>query len=741
MIAKSRIFFTVFLVSMLFPGISASAGEKALHISLSGNDSWSGTLPEPDRNGSDGPFATFVRARAAIREMRKTGLLPEGGITVYIHEGAYTFSSSFTLTEEDSGTESAPVTWRAFPGEKVQIVGAREISGFTELDDPSVIERIDEPYRDKILTIDLKAQGIDNYYEITPRGGPGMELFFNDRRMTLARWPNEGWTTIVDVPQTGELVFKGDLPHMRFGIPVGRHYGRFTYDGDRPKRWSHIDDIYLHGYWTWDWYDSFLKIKTIDTEKREIYVKEPHSVYGYCREQRYYALNILEELDIPGEWFLDRARGILYFWPPEPVDRGRAFVSVLETPLFVLDNTSHVTIQGFNLEFSRGEAVRVIGGSDNLIAACTIRNLGGSAVSIDGGTRNGITGCDIYDVAGGGISLSGGDRSTLTPGDNHATNNHIHDYSIWIRTYQSAVSISGVGNLVAHNLIHDAPHSGIILGGNEHVIEYNELYGLAKQTGDVGAFYMGRDWTQRGNIIRYNYFHHLLGPGLHGVMAVYLDDWTSGTTIFGNVFYKAGRAAFIGGGRDNRVENNIFVECEPSVHVDARGLSWACYYFDKSMDIYVNTLFDHMDTMNYSKPPYSEKYPELLKLYGDDPAVPKYNIITRNVSFSGRWLDLYDGIDFSIVTVRDNLIADPVLCRWRKKDADDFTVYNYGDAEIMNELKDNMIIDHDPGFVDSGHEIFRLKDDSSAYNLGFQPIPFDKIGLYNDRYRTTLPEK
>ena len=737
----SFLVFLSFSVCVLFGCETQHIKETAFYISLSGNDSWSGKLSDPNTSLTDGPFATFEKARDTIRTLKESGPLPEGGVTVYIRNGVYALSETFKLNNEDSGTESSPIVWCSFPDEKVQLVGGKEVTGFVKIDDSAVIERIDAGYRDKILMTDLKAQGITNYGEISRRGGPGMELFFGDIRMTLSRWPNEGWTKIVDVPQTGEkLIHKGVLPHMRFDLPVGRHYGRFVYEGDRPKRWSNIDEIFLHGYWTWDWYDSFLRVKSIDTKKCEIHIREPHSSYGYCKEQRYYALNILEELDTPGEWFLDRKKGILYFWPPSPVNNGRVFVSLLEDPLISLESTEYITIQGINLEFSRGSAVRVKDGSNNLIAGCTTRNLGSTAVNINGGKENGITGCDIYEIASGGIVLSGGDRKTLTPGHNYAVNNHIHHYSTWIRTYQSAISISGVENRVAHNLIHDAPHSGIILSGNEHIIEYNELHSLAQQTGDVGSFYMGRDWTQRGNIIRHNYFHNLLGPGLHGVMAVYLDDWTSGTTIYGNVFYKAGRAAFIGGGRDNIVENNIFIECAPSVHVDARGLGWARYYFDKTMDIYVNTLFDRMDAMNYSQSPYSEKYPELLKLYEDDPAVPKYNRIMHNVSYGGRWLDLYDGMDFSIVTVKDNLIADPVLCKWRRKDEKDFRTYGLGDHEIMNEMKDNTIIDKDPGFVDLENKNFQLKEDSPAYKLGFKRIPVEKIGLYIDEYRTYLPE-
>lgn len=716
-----------------------SRARKTFYISPAGNDNWSGTIRTPDKRGTDGPFATLGRAKEAVRALMATGK-PAGGVDVVIRGGQYPMTETFTLTSGDSGTKTAPVVWRSAPGETVQIVGGREVKGFGPVTDPAVLERLDPAGRGKVLRADLKEQGITDYGTITNRGGPGLELFFLNRRMTLARWPNEGWVKIADVPQTGELVNKGELPHMRFGLPVGRHYGRFTYDGDRPSRWKDLNEIILHGYWVWDWYDEFLHVKTIDPATREIWVGEPHSHYGYCKEQRWYALNILEELDSPGEWYLDRANGIVYFWPPEPLSQGKVYVSLLDEPLVKLDGTEFVTIRELNLEFSRGQGIVVKGGAHNLVAGCTIRNLASGAV-IEGGTDNGISGCDMYDLSAGGIVVGGGDRGTLAPGGNYAVNNHIHHYSGWIRTYQSAVSVNGVGNRVAHNLIHDAPHAGITLGGNEHVVEYNELHTLAQQTGDVGAFYMGRDWTQRGNVIRYNYFHDLLGPGLHGVMAVYLDDWTSGTTIYGNVFYRAGRAAFIGGGRDNTVENNIFVECAPSTHVDARGIGWAKYYFDKSMDIYVNTLFDRMDAMNFKEPPYAVKYPELLRLYDDDPALPKNNRILRNVSYGGRWIDLYDGIGLDMVTVRDNVIADSLLVQRIDPSSKKFVTLDRGDKAATAEFTaaGNVLVNGDPGFVNVKKKDFRLRKDSPAFSRGFKLIPMEKIGLFRDEYRTKTP--
>ncbi|MGA9365174.1 MAG: right-handed parallel beta-helix repeat-containing protein [Bacteroidota bacterium] len=724
----------------------------AFYVSLTGNDTWSGKLPSPNENKTDGPFATLERAREAIRSLRQAGAPPRGGAVVYVRGGQYRFSKTFKLTAADSGGKGTPITWRAYSNEQVSFTGGKYISGFKTVTDSLILKRIDSQYRDKIMVVDLKAQGIADFGAIVPRGSPPLEVFFQGRRLTIARWPNSGWLKIADVPQTGDTLYNQGLEReKRFdGVPVGRHYGRIKYDGDRPSRWSSENEVYLHGYWTWDWSDSFQKVKLIDTLKREITLQPPHHHYGYTKNQRYYFLNILEELDEPGEWYLDRKNELLYFWPLGPLMNRAVTVSLLDVPLVSIENSSNITIQGIRFEYSRGSGITIIGGNHNMVAGCTFRNLGADAVKIDGGTENGIQSCDISEVALGGVLLNGGDRKTLTPGGNFAINNHIYNYSTWLRTGQYAIVVDGVGNRVAHNLIHDAPHEGIYLKGNEHIIEFNEIHHVTLETGDAGAIHTGRDWTWRGNILRYNYFHHIQGPGLHGSMAVYLDDWASDFTVYGNVFYKAGRATMIGGGRDNVVENNVYVQCMPSVHVDARGLGWASYYFDGTEP----DLFKKMDAMDFRNLPFSEKYPELLRLYSDEPAVPKNNKIVHNISYGGRWIDLYDyyAYNFSVVTIKDNLIADPDICRRRAKGEkawdpyylnidmkEGYVTYKFGDKEIMDEFKDNTFMETDPGFVDLAHEDFRLRDDSPAYKLGFKRIPTEKIGLYKDEYRTTVP--
>jgi hypothetical protein len=676
---------------LLSPIVLMIGGNSALgvtfYVAVNGKDAWSGRLDAPDPGQTDGPFATLERARDEIRKLKKAAGLPKGGVTVELRGGVYECQRPFELTAEDSGTQDAPVVYRSRPGDEVRLVGGKVVTGFRPVTDPAVLNRLDESARGKVLQADLKALGITDYGQ--PNGG-GIELFFNDKPMTLARWPNEGFVKIVDV-----VVQDG---HQIHGAK-GSHVGKFTYEDDRPKRWVGDKDPWLHGYWFWDWSAQRHRIESIDVEKKIIAVAPPYHGYGYRKGQWYYAFNMLCELDSPGEWYLDRQAGVLYFWPPEPIEKGRAVVSVLPT-LVTMKDGSHLTLRGFILEAARGTAITLSGGTESKVVGCTIRNVGGAAVSVSGGTRNGVIGCDIYDTGHGGISLSGGDRKTLTPAGLFAENNNIHDYGRWERMYQAGVHLNGVGNRVVHNLIHNAPHCAILFGGNDHLIEFNEIHSVCYESNDAGAIYAGRDWTMRGHMIRHNYMHHVNGFQGRGCVGVYLDDMFAWAAIYGNVFYKVTAAAFIGGGRDNRVENNVFVDCNPALHVDARALGWAHYHADE----WIKEAGEKgtISGIAYNKPPYSERYPELVRILDEDPKAPGGNVIARNICWGGKWDDVE------------------------------------GKARPLLKFEDNLL-DKDPLFVDAKAMNFQLREDSPAWKLGFKRIPVEKIGLYKDDQRASWP--
>lgn len=732
----------LFVLTMLAAAL-APGGERRteFYVSPAGDDRWSGSLAAPNAARTDGPFRTLEGARDAIRNLR-TGAPMPGGYTVNVRGGRYILNGSLHLNGKDSGSASAPAVWRAVHGERVHIIGGAPVEGFREIVDPQVAGRIPRAARSRVLVADLRARGITDYGEVVPRGGPPMELFFKGKRMRMARYPNDGWLLIDDVPQTGDSLFnKGLDREKRFnGVPAGRHYGRIRYDGSRPSGWGAAEEIFLHGYWTFDWSDTYQRVASIDTSRHEFTLLPPHHHYGYTKAQRYYAFNILEELDAPGEWYLDRAKGLLYFWPPSKLRPGDAMVSLCTEPLFRIDSSARVRIEGMTFEFARGTGIAVTGSRDITIDRCTFRSLGKDGITIDGGSSNGVRRSSIHDVGLGGIILKGGDRQRLSPAGHFALENHIHHYSAWLRTGQYAVVLDGVGQRIAHNRIHDSPFEGVYIKGNDHLIEYNEFHDLMKETGDAGAIHTGRDWTWRGNVIRYNYFHDLKGPGLHGVMGVYLDDWASGFTVLGNLFYRAGRATMIGGGRDNLVEGNIYVECSPSIHVDARGLGWASYYFDGTMP----ELFTKMDAMKYSQPPYSVRYPELLRQYDGEPAVPKYNRIIRNVSYGGRWMDAYDylAFDFSVFTVQENVIGDSVVLR-RRNDGETgwdpyylnidlqegYVALRQDDPGVKELFRGNTFVKGNPGLIAPRAGDFRIRKGSPAAALGLTPVRPKKISI------------
>lgn len=673
---------------MLVIGWLLSDGNAAvnLHVATNGNDGWSGELGAANEDRSDGPFATLARARDEIRRFKSAAGLPDEGVQVIVHGGSYRLVSRLELTSGDSGAADAPVIYRAATGEEVRLVGGLQVTGFQPVTDPDVLKRLDESARAKVRQADLRALGLTDY---GTAGGGGLELFFRDKPMPLARWPNAGFIKITEVLGKTPVDVRGTK---------GCVEGSFAVEGDRMRRWSDERDVWVHGYWFWDWSDQRQRVKALDVEKRTIEVEPPFHGYGYRKGQWFYAYNLLSEIDQPGEWYLDRGAGLLYFWPPGPIDEGQAVVSVLPT-LLSLKEVAHTTFQGFVFEAARDTAIAISGGTSNRIVACTIRNVGSSAVNVAGGTGHGVVACDICQCGAGGLSLSGGDRKTLTPAGHYADNNHIHRYGRWRPMYSAGIGLYGVGNRATHNLIHHAPHQAISFGGNEHLMEFNEIHDVCFESNDAGAIYAGRDWTMRGTVIRHNYLHDITGFEGRGCVGVYLDDMFCGTEIVGNVFYRVTSAAFIGGGRDCRIENNVFVDCKPAVHVDARAMGWAKYHADEWVK--EGREKGTLSGILYSKPPYSERYARLVNILEEDPWAPRGNVVARNLCVGGRWDDIESK-------------ARPLIA-----------------------FQDNLL-DADPQFTNQAERKFQLKPESPAWKLGFQRIPLEKIGLYRDEYRTSL---
>jgi hypothetical protein len=644
----------VFLWLFLQTGGSSVASVN-FYVSVSGKDQWSGRSVSPNGELSDGPFATLQRVRDAIRQLKTSEGLPEDGVTVWIAKGTYCLEQGLKLTAEDSGETARQIIYRARPNEQVRITGGRTVTGWQKISDPAVLDKLQATARVGVVQADLKAQGITDFGKLRSRGfarstsPAALEVFFQDDPMTLARWPNKGFLKIVGYPEP-----VGD----NHGGTMGKLDAGFNYEADRPDKWADANDIWVHGYWAYDWANSYEHVATIDTQKRLIRTSPPYGNYGFRaggHGGRFYFLNILEEVDKPEEWYLDRRTGILYFWPLTLLEQSTVVVSLVETPLIHMAGASYIEIRGLTIECGRADGVRIEDGTNNRIEECVVRNLGNYGVVVNGGTNHGVANCLIYGTGDGGISLSGGNRKKLAPSGHYARNNHIHHIARWSRCYAPAISMTGVGIQAANNLIHDHPHCAILFWGNEHIIELNEIHHVCLETGDVGAIYTGRDYTFRGNIIRHNFIHHTGGVGM-GSMGIYMDDCVSGTQIYGNILLSLHRAVFLGGGRDFKVENNIFVDCDPAIELDGRGLSESPVWHN----MVYGTMKQRLEDMNWREPPFSTRYRELADLepyYAGNDGIPPGNIVvTHNICVRSQLLKTTWGANETMVESRNNLV-------------------------------------------------------------------------------------
>ena len=654
----------------------AVRGATVLHVSPDGRDDQPGTR--------DAPLATLAGARERVRQTKEKG----EAVTVEFAPGVYTFSEPVTFTTEDSGTSDLPIVYRAARGREVRFTGGREVSGWRPVSDEAVRKRLPQEARDHVRVADLGAQGITDYGKLTVHGfaigskAAEAELFFDDVPMTLARWPNDGFR----------------------GVKKRHSLERLEVDTDRLARWVGEADPWVFAYWHHDWAEVYEPIAGFEPDARILVrSKDVKPRYGATAGRaRWYALNLLSEIDRPGEFYVDREHGLLYFWPP--TEGGKAVLSQADG-IIRGKELSHVTFRGFVVEACRATAIAISGGTDCHVVGCTIRNVGHRAVSVGGGTRHEVYGCDVYHTGEGGIAMNGGDRPSLTPAGHNAENNHVHHYSRRARTYKTGVRVYGVGNRIAHNLIHHGPHMALSAGGNDHVVEYNEIHNAVYESGDAGAYYVGRDWTQRGNVLRYNYWHQIVGATGHGGMTIYLDDQHCGHTIHGNLFERCSRAVFIGGGDDNIVTNNVFIDCWKAAHIDNRGMGWMKKFTDDPK----SSINVGLRAMPYKNELWSKRYPTLPGIMEDEPNIPKRNVFRRNISAGGVWDDIHSG------------------------------------TRKYQTVEDNLAFDQDKAWIrltrDTGGRPIRLefKDPKAVEGIGFEPLPLDKMGVYADDRRASWP--
>ncbi|MDZ7346525.1 MAG: right-handed parallel beta-helix repeat-containing protein, partial [candidate division KSB1 bacterium] len=354
-----------------------SAQEIYLFVSPQGNDEWSGKSPEPV--GKEGPFATLKRAQEEIRNLQEKGGL-SAPVTVFLRGGFYSLREPIVFLPEDSGSKDAPITYCNYQNERVVLSGGRIITYF----------RPEGAY----WTAEIPDVRNGSYRF--------QQLFVNGQRRFRARTPNKGWFRVRDPMESKQWPFH----HYRY---------QFGYNPqDLSPLWRNLEDveIVLLHFWS----DAHCPIRAIDAEKSIVTLATPAwrpFTDDYSkRGARYFVDNVFEGLDEPGEWYLDRREGKLYYLPlPDEDIRSAQVIAPDLDQLIIFQGeplfgryAHHIRLQG--LTFSHNDwflppgdpgdhfgadtvpgALKIVGGRDLTIENCRFEHLGTYAVEVRDGSR------------------------------------------------------------------------------------------------------------------------------------------------------------------------------------------------------------------------------------------------------------------------------------------------------------------------------------------------------------------
>ena len=668
------------------------AAPMAVYVAPNGDDAAAGTSP-------DRPIASLARARDVVRQLKAKGL-PEGGATVYLKGGVYPMTEPVLFAPEDSGTSAAPIVYMAAPGEKPVLHGGRAITGWRK-------------HNDTIWVADVP--------EVKAGKWSFNQLFINGELRQRARFPNEGFYRVTGFPDGGrEVDYHTDSQRFEYA------------EGHLNPKWHNLDDVNVIVYHFWT--DSHLPIQSIDTEKRIVTFK--HKAGKVFTDDftaggaRYIVENVFEGLDQPGDWYLDRKAGLIYYIPVAGEEMSKAQVIAPFAPAFILMQgnakqrqfVEHISFRGLGFMYSRFElppgnsndrqgsasvsaAIRLNAARHITFDRCDIRNLGTFAFELGRGcSENRFTHNQITRIAAGGFRMDGGadrDHPLERTGNNLIADNEIGYYG---EVYPSAVGIllqNTAGNIIAHNHIHHGWYTGISLGwvwgyqrsiSRDNVVEFNHIHDIGQGLlSDMGGIYtLG---LSPGTVLRNNLIHHV-EANLYGGWGIYLDEGSSHLLVEDNIVYKTKFAPFnIHFSKEAMVRNNIFALGRLEQLSRTRVEPHKSLFFENNIVYWTE---GELLSKNWKDVPYQ------FHFHSKDKTGTKE--VTSTFEFN--W-NLYFNPGQPLQTIKFN---GQTWAEWQKRGKDTNSRYA------------------DPLFVDAAGFDFRLKPQSPAFEMGFKAIDMSTVG-------------
>ena len=678
-----------------------------LYVSTDGKDNNPGTI--------DKPFKTIARAVEYAKRLEDKS----GGLTIYLREGTYSVLDGINIPLELSGTEENPTFISSYNNENVVITTAVAINGSDmEIAKDSVADaKLQDSVKDKVYSIDLKKLGYEDFGTFTETLRPA--LYVDGVAYTVSRWPNGENTRMAKYEGAdGEngVIETGDILTAAGG--TGTYTGdtgtgfEFVVASNRPFNWENTGNIWMYGYWYEEWAKYHKQVESFDSSRSSV-KSVNHCNYGaqYVDEKNFYFYNILEELDIPGEWYIDDKTGILYLYPISDLNSAKVMITTNSNSIITISNAKNVVINGLELNTGGNHGVHIQNGKKNIVQDCEISNVGGKAVQING-TNNGVL-CNrlrgsvlVQPVSTPNTSS----YKTLTYSRNFVQNNYVEG---------QVMTSFGLQNIVSHNVI--TAHSAQCLYSTremECIYEYNEIVAGPNVNIDSGMIYVGCTALQRGSHIRYNYLNKSVPDGYKIPVGIYCDDMSSYNMVYGNILRQTD--IFFHGGSNNVVYNNMIVddtyhkapiynsdnyqvtaERWGSLVLSDTDTRWArqqrSTYQHDWMLRYVDDYEWHSQLLKHKYEYEKEGYDSSVDDLGKYMAAPKRNYYGYNL------------------LVRSN----PIF---------------HAKTEIMSTYEHNKDLSEDPGFVDIENGLYDLKSGSvSDFNPGMEDMkPQSKMGVIFD---------
>lgn len=686
-----KLLLNLFLSGFFFAVINGQ--ETNFYVSSAGNDASDGKSPQT-------AFGTIERAQEAVRKVKENNNNITS-VNVFIKGGDYQLSQPLVFKPEDSGSEKMQINWQSMPGEKVQISGGKKITGWKKGKNGIWQTSIPEVKEGKW------------YFQ---------QIWVNGETRFRARTPNSGFYKVSKV-----FFPEGNPPNKWYTRTKSFEFAK----GDINPKWTNLKDVVVIVYHFWT--DSHMPIESVD-EKTNVVTFQFEDSKQFSDDfstkgARYIVENVFEALDSPGEWYLNRAKGILYYMPlPEENMNSVEVIAPAITRLVSFEGIpleqKYVQYIHFkNLDFSHSLFVLPAGnsnsgqGSSSVSACfpmqgtrycsfenCTVKNIGTFAFEIGNGcSNNQFIHNTLTHLAGGGFRVNGGavgSNPLIRNGFNVISDNSVSYYG---EVYPSAVGILLMhtqGNTVSHNLIHHGFYTGISIGwvwgyypsiSRDNIIEYNYIHHIGQGLlSDMGAIYtLG---LSPGTVIRNNLIHDVESAG-YGGWGIYMDEGTAQLVVENNIVYNTKFSAFnVHFCKEVTVRNNIFALSRIELLQRQRVEPHQSLFFENNILYWTQGKLLSADWV-------------------DDP----YTFYVNGQEPKTRQMTSTFSIDYNVY-FNPNLTADSVrfgkqtFAQWNARGKDVHSIYA------------------DPMFVNASNFDFRLKPGSPAFRFGFKPIDMSTVG-------------